>query len=408
MNTENSHDQTMPVSTQTGLSSAFKIIYFALFSYFLYVGVQRLFESKISTSIRVDKKGFKWPSTIAICGLKNKGSVDLKNKLSFADFETKVHGPKNSFNVTMEFNFFFTEEEPERIILAEESIEDQVHMHPGYPNPFLKCAMIRIPEKYIENPSMTLCFNFKKLDQFDQMLWEFSSDGQSKVKFGVLDYENVFITDTCDECYGGYYFLKMEDNIRLSTDDYRCSSDLIDHWQCIQKFLSAKMNCSTPWEAEYSKPGQKLCETKEEMNDYFELRRHLNRGTFSEELKEMGCFKINCRQISWSTKQLASMTKAHLQKIATYEGVEDNIQQHICLEPMLQVCFIRCIKNSRDISCTIVLQADIIEEYYVYGFVNFLAEVGGYLGLFLGASFLSLTTFLIEFLCFRRRLCNSH
>ena len=42
-------------------------------------------------------------------------------------------------------------------------------------------------------------------------------------------------------------------------------------------------------------------------------------------------------------------------------------------------------------------QADIVEEYFLYDWTSFLADMGGELGLFLGASILSILESLMEF-----------
>ena len=42
-------------------------------------------------------------------------------------------------------------------------------------------------------------------------------------------------------------------------------------------------------------------------------------------------------------------------------------------------------------------QADIVEEYFLYDWTSFLADMGGEMGLFLGASILSILESLVEF-----------
>ena len=44
----------------------------------------------------------------------------------------------------------------------------------------------------------------------------------------------------------------------------------------------------------------------------------------------------------------------------------------------------------------IIFQIDVTEEYFLYGMDSFIADVGGFLGLLLGASLLSLVEDLLE------------
>jgi len=46
----------------------------------------------------------------------------------------------------------------------------------------------------------------------------------------------------------------------------------------------------------------------------------------------------------------------------------------------------------------IQFQSEVNEEYYLYGLPNFVSDMGGTMGLFLGASLLSITNFLIDIL----------
>ena len=49
-----------------------------------------------------------------------------------------------------------------------------------------------------------------------------------------------------------------------------------------------------------------------------------------------------------------------------------------------------------------LLQIEVIEEYFLYGLPNFIADIGGNLGLFLGCSILSMIEWFGEkFHCFK-------
>ena len=51
----------------------------------------------------------------------------------------------------------------------------------------------------------------------------------------------------------------------------------------------------------------------------------------------------------------------------------------------------RCLRdNSKIVRDVSLLQIEVIEEYFLYGLPNFIADIGGNMGLFLGCSILSL------------------
>ena len=53
---------------------------------------------------------------------------------------------------------------------------------------------------------------------------------------------------------------------------------------CIQKFISNKMQCITPWEGNFSKRSRN-CSSKEDLKNYFDLRMDIYKGKYEEELR---------------------------------------------------------------------------------------------------------------------------
>lgn len=93
------------------LLTLFKFAYLSGFLYFFFLGIQRwLIDVKISTSIEVNKAGFKWPSTIGICPL-YKDEVktkDLEKNMTFQEFGSKdIPSVVDLINVSVELDFYY-------------------------------------------------------------------------------------------------------------------------------------------------------------------------------------------------------------------------------------------------------------------------------------------------------------
>lgn len=208
-------------------------------------------------------------------------------------------------------------------------------MFPEYPSPLIKCTLIHLPDELINDTSLSLNIIIKDVKHFDQLIWDFKASGQTTLKSEGFDYETVLITDTCESCHGNFYFMKMYENNWLPTKDNDCFLTPMNHqWNCIQQFIKDSMNCSTPWETDQANNGQEWCQSKEQMYEYFEFRRQLSKGTFDEELENMECMKPNCKQFSWKTKKISSVTKSILESYFDKEDLKSGHLQYYFFEVM--------------------------------------------------------------------------
>lgn len=204
-----------------------------------------------------------------------------------------------------------------------------------------KCALINIPDELINETTMILCVDVLDVSKFEKLAWFFSSKGEIGLKRSMPQ-NNYFMSDTCDNCYGNDYYLQMTEKIRLSTKDHSCLNPPIDHWKCTQKFIADNLNCSTPWESEWDlKPLYRLCETENDLNNYYELRHKLARGDLDKELALLDCLDPNCRQFTWYSKKITSFTLEYLERFYSKETLEKTRPQLYCFEALSEVsnCF---------------------------------------------------------------------
>ena len=132
--------------------------------------------------------------------------------------------------------------------------------------------------------------------------------------------------------------------------------------QCFNDFYMMKLNCSFPWLK--SKNDKYLkCNAQNRVNDLVNLINEVNQGTpdVMKEIKDFGCNEQNCQQTNW---KMSSWQKVYLKERPG--------------ESFLKLTF----PSSKKIS--------VMEESFAYTKLDLLADIGGYAGIFIGASILTL------------------
>ena len=138
---------------------------------------------------------------------------------------------------------------------------------------------------------------------------------------------------------------------RLQTRNQKCNEKGTSKpHDCINELYMKMMNCSFPWIENHSLP---KCESKQDLATLINLITSGNE-TVASEYKKMDCSVPNCVKIHWE----AFNSKNHDEKFK------------------IELYF-----ETWDVST--------ISEYRLYGMTNFLSDFGGYLGLLLGYSLLS-------------------
>ena len=72
-------------------------------------------------------------------------------------------------------------------------------------------------------------------------------------------------------------------------------------FDCIQGFLSSKINCSTLWEKNSTKP---LCQSVDAYKTYFDHYLNILKMDYEDQLDTFECLKIDCHDFYWKAKQI--------------------------------------------------------------------------------------------------------
>ena len=131
--------------------------------------------------------------------------------------------------------------------------------------------------------------------------------------------------------------------------------------QCFDEFYMMKLNCSFPWLKSQNDKYPK-CGAKHKVNDLVNLINEVNRGTpdIIEEIGDFGCNEQNCQQTNW--------------EISSWQNI--NLKEKPGLS-YLKLTF----PSSKKVL--------IMEESLAYTKLDLLADIGGYAGIFIGASILT-------------------
>ena len=154
---------------------------------------------------------------------------------------------------------------------------------------------------------------------------------------------------------------------RSKYDCYEDNSMLITN--CINEFYAKQLHCNLPWTTKID-PDFKQCETAEELKQFRKLSVDITLPNNTEKINEMGCFKPNCLQTTWTKKKN-----------------EEKWDQYYTNKTTLYLILTAMSKLIRR------------HEIRLADYSTFLADCGGYLGLFLGASLLSITDAIISYSC---------
>ena len=183
----------------------------------------------------------------------------------------------------------------------------------------------------------------------------------------ALDLSNIELLQN----KAGYaQYMKETQTTFVKKSKYDCCEDNSMYiTDCINDFYAKQLKCNLPWATKMD-PDLKQCESKDELEQFRMLSAEITLPNLTEKIKDMECFKPNCLQTTW-TKNSNSEQK--------YAMGRNDTELWITMNAITKV-----IRRQE------ILLAD---------FSTFLADCGGYLGLFLGASLLSITDAIIAYTC---------
>ena len=198
-----------------------------------------------------------------------------------------------------------------------------------------------------------------------------ASEGCIFIKHEKLQLSNNYDLDLNDvellEKESGYaQFMQETQTNFVKRSKYDCYEDNSMYiTDCINEFYAEQLKCNLPWATKMD-PDLKKCESEDELKQFRKLSMDITFPNLTEKIKDMGCFKPNCLQTTWTKK-------------SNEERWE--------------------LENGTGFMFTITEKTKAIrrEEIRLADYSTFLADCGGYLGLFLGASLLSITDAIIAY-----------
>ena len=163
-------------------------------------------------------------------------------------------------------------------------------------------------------------------------------------------------------------YLIQTETTSLKTSQYDCIEDnSMLRKDCIDEFITNELQCNLPWILTQDQIGLRECQTEEDLKSYRNLSFEITSPILKQKLVNKGCFRPNCKQTTWTKNQ--------------FTNYWDN-------------------EGSAFVAFIIPSSAKVIQrkEIRLADFSTFIADCGSYLGLFLGASVLSLIDIVIAYI----------
>ena len=177
-------------------------------------------------------------------------------------------------------------------------------------------------------------------------------DMDTSVSYQTLDLPNQWKTE----------YLIQTETLSLKKQRYDCVEDNSMHFKdCMDEFIGEQLNCNLPW-AENPKIDYQECQSQEHLKAYRNISLNMDSEEIKAKIEQKGCFVPNCKKTTWVKNQF------------NYKKQQGKEMRYFISIP----------------STMKILQR---KEVKITDFNTFVADFGGYLGLFLGASVLSLTNF---------------
>ena len=152
------------------------------------------------------------------------------------------------------------------------------------------------------------------------------------------------------------------DTVTLKKKGYDCYEDnSMNMKECIDEYIAEEMECNLPWAKQHSTKELDVCSGAEKLSLFRNISFYITNVEFKNRIKKKGCFKPNCLKRKWQKSYWEMFDSWMENKTLILQGLPE--------------------------SATTILR----KEMRLADFSTFVADCGSYLGLFLGASILSLS-----------------
>ena len=134
-----------------------------------------------------------------------------------------------------------------------------------------------------------------------EMIILLHSRGNSEVLNDITEYNNVIYMSHLGP--GSVYYLSSKAKRKVTN----CKPEKSQKYECIMKFIASQMNCSIELEKSYFPEDYPLCQSKEELKSYMDLRLSIYQHLYDDQLKQ--CFETKCYEKYWVAKHWADLNK---------------------------------------------------------------------------------------------------
>ena len=198
---------------------------------------------------------------------------------------------------------------------------------------------------------------FEIKSPFNYYFIEIHESGQSQYNYDV-DLSKIEYLDK--DSHVVYTMSGQQDVVkRLKKSNFICHEDNSNQQpDCLNNYYASKLNCTLPWAHTDNQKHTGVCDGRDKFEEFRNLSMSIGEIEATNDLKSMGCLISNCLQNSWTietSKKLKNPTNS------TYPYFTFSHKTKVLLR----------------------------NEIELYTISSFFAEIGGYLGLFLGESMVS-------------------
>ena len=238
-------------------------------------------------------------------------------------------------------------------------------MQPQKSNPLIPCLTLNIPPYLdLESKQGIHFIKVKVTENGDNLYFSKHDYHQSQANFHI---DQSVSFEILKPGLGYIEYLVQTETTLLNKARYACLEGNSMYLKvCLDNFINGQLGCSLPWTPITDEI--RVCETEDDLKAFRNLSFHMTSKDIQKLITQQGCFKPNCKKTTWTKNQY----------IETWPVSSDKTEFYIMIT-----------SNSKVLQRKEVLLADL---------QTFVADIGSYLGFFLGASILSLTELGITYL----------
>lgn len=156
---------------------------------------------------------------------------------------------------------------------------------------------------------------------------------------------------------------------KINTKKFPCDeTNAFKLTKCYNEFYMKKLKCKFPWIKSGDFSSLEKCESKHKTKDLVELIKKVNTEELNDEIVAFGCNITNCDSVKWASSSLQTVPLPN--------------------DPG-RVFFSLIFPSSAKVL--------VIEESLAYTMKNLLADFGGFAGIFVGASIMTIYDLLLNF-----------